>query len=94
MEETLSHAEQKVDNGRRQIALQMTIGAWIITFLLLSIPLVNIVLIFVWAFDAKSERRNFSRAYLIIVGIVFVLSILAGIVIFALSATSGLFDFS
>ena len=36
----------------------MSIGSWIITFVLLAIPLVNLIMLFIWAFDAMSERRK------------------------------------
>jgi len=81
--------EQRVSS--KQIAPQMSIGSWIITFILLAIPLVNIIMLFVWAFDATSERRNFARAYLIIFGIVLVLAILVFVLILFLGMSSGFF---
>ncbi|QUW20822.1 hypothetical protein JSQ81_13465 [Sporosarcina sp. Marseille-Q4063] len=87
-------AVEQVNNtrGSKQIAPQMSIGSWIITFILLAIPLVNLIMLFIWAFDAMSERRNFARAYLIILGIVLVLWILFVILMLILGASSGLFS--
>lgn len=70
----------------------MSVGGWFLTFILLAVPFVNIILLFVWAMDSKSERRNFSRAYLMTVGIMLVISIIISIAIFALGASSGLFS--
>ena len=46
---------------------QVTIGEWIITYLLMSIPFVNIVLIFVWAFGSNTpvSKANWAKAMLI-----------------------------
>lgn len=65
---------EPMDKG--PIVPQMSVGEWIITFLILAIPLVNFIMMFIWAFDPTSGRRNFSRAYLIITGIFLALSIL------------------
>ena len=70
----------------------MSVGNWIVTFILLIIPLVNIILLFIWAFDATSGRRNFARAYLIIAGIMMVLWILFVIMMIILGTSSGLFS--
>ena len=56
----------------------MTIGNWIITMLLMLIPVVNIVLIFVWAFgsNVNPSKKSYFQAYLIFAVIGIVLSIL------------------
>lgn len=55
----------------------MTLKDWILTFLLLLIPIVNIVLPFVWAFSANvnKSKKTFFQAYLIfmLIGIVILL---------------------
>ncbi|MDA3879828.1 MAG: hypothetical protein PF436_05510 [Prolixibacteraceae bacterium] len=53
---------------------------WVITLLLLAIPLVNIIMLFVWAFGsgANPNKANFAKAALIWV--------LIGIVIYAIVA--------
>ncbi len=45
----------------------VTIGEWMITYLLLSIPVVNIILIFVWAFGNNTpvSKANWAKALLI-----------------------------
>lgn len=41
---------------------------WIITFFLLAIPVLNIILLLIWAFssDTNPSKANFAKAYLII----------------------------
>lgn len=53
------------------------IGGWLLTFLLMAIPIVNIVMPFVWAFGSgtNKSKQNFFRAYLIVMVIVIVLTI-------------------
>jgi len=52
----------------------VTLGDWILTYLLISIPLVNIILLFVWAFGANTpiSKANWAKALLIwmLIGIV------------------------
>lgn len=92
MESAEYTGNQQVYESRAQVASQMSIGSWIVTFILLVIPLVSIIMLFIWAFDATSQRRNFARAYLIIAGIMIALWIVAIIIIIALGASSGFFD--
>lgn len=71
----------------------MTVGDWMVTMLVLAIPLVNIVMYLVWAFSSTGNinRRNYCRAsliwFLIAIGIYLV------IVIFALVAGVALSEF-
>jgi membrane protein YdbS with pleckstrin-like domain len=81
--------EQQVSS--KQIVPQMSVGNWIITIILLAIPIVNFIMLFIWAFDATSERRNFARAYLIIFGIVLALWILLAVLMLFLGMSSGIF---
>jgi hypothetical protein len=56
----------------------MSVKDWLISLLLLLIPLVNIILPFVWAFggNVNINKKNFFRAYLIYMAIGLVLGIL------------------
>jgi len=60
----------------------LTIGDWIITQLLLCIPLVGIVLLFVWGFssDTHPSKKSFCQAYLILAGCIIALAIVFVIV--------------
>lgn len=58
----------------------MTLGDWMITLLILAIPVVNIVMAFVWGFggNAPKSKQNFCRAVLIYYAIAFAFSMLFG----------------
>ena len=68
----------------------MSLGDWLITWLVLLIPCVGIIMSFVWAFSSTGNlnRRNYCRAYLIIsaaiIVLVFVVSILSSAALIAL----------
>ncbi len=48
----------------------LTTGEWLVTHLVLFIPVVNIVMHFVWAFgEGNISRRNFCRARLLLFAI-------------------------
>ena len=67
----------------------VTIGEWLLTMLILVIPLVNIVMMFVWAFgsNTKPSKANFFKAYLIVFGICILLGIaFAGSILALISA--------
>lgn len=45
----------------------VSVGDWILTYLLLCIPIVNIILVFVWAFGQNTpvSKSNWAKALLI-----------------------------
>ena len=51
----------------------MSVADWVGSILLLLIPIANIVLLFVWAFggNAPISQRNWARAHLLILAVVF-----------------------
>lgn len=58
----------------------LTTGEWVITHLVLLIPVVNLVMHFVWAFsDGNISRRNFCRARLLLFAIGLCLAMVVGI---------------
>lgn len=67
----------------------MTLKDWIITYLLLMIPIANIVFIFMWAFgsNVNKSKKTFFQAYLIIVLAGIVLSVFIGILLSTLFAS-------
>jgi len=67
-----------------ELAKVMSIGDWIITMLLLSIPLVNIIMFIVWLASPNENpnRKNYLLASLIMFGIMLGIYILL-IVVFA-----------
>jgi len=60
----------------------ITIGDWIITFLLTCIPCVNLIMLLVWAFGSstKTSKANWAKAQLIIIVAVIVLYIILAVV--------------
>ncbi len=70
MEENYSK-EENLNMGNEA---PITIGNWFVTILLLGIPIVNIIMLLVWAFsgDYSKTKSNFAKAYLIwfLIGIV------------------------
>jgi len=71
----------------------VSLGDWILTMFLSGIPVVGIIMIFVWAFGggAKASKQNFARAFLIFALISIVIGIISSILfgtIFAAALTS------
>lgn len=59
----------------------LSMGQYLGMMLLMLIPIVNIILLFVWGFgDYNVNRKNFARAQLIMVAIGIGLAILFGII--------------
>ena len=66
----------------------VSVGEWVLTYLILCVPIVNIVMLFVWAFGSSTNpsKANWAKASLIWFAIVFVLyMVLAGAIIAALA---------
>ncbi|TAH45845.1 MAG: hypothetical protein EYC71_05730 [Gammaproteobacteria bacterium] len=64
----------------RSSAPVMSLGDWIITMIVLAIPLVNIIMLFVWGFSSSTNpnKANFCKAYLIFFLIAIVLFFVMG----------------
>lgn len=75
-------------------SLPMTMKDWLITLLLLCIPIVNIVLAFVWAFgsNVNKSKKSFFQAYLILmaigIGIYIIFAIIIAILAFTYASSS------
>lgn len=67
----------------------MSVGSWIITFIIFAIPFVGIVMMFIWAFGSSGNlnRRNYARASLLISLVMLILGIIFAIVWGALFAS-------
>lgn len=62
----------------------ISIGDWLVNFLITIIPLVGIIFIIIWANDDKNKvRKNWAIASLIWSGIFFVLSLFIYVIIIA-----------
>jgi len=57
---------------------EISLGDWVLTLLILAIPLLNIVMLCVWAFGGGTHpsKSNFAKAALLWMVIGFVLSIM------------------
>lgn len=49
----------------------MTVKKWVGTLFILAIPIVNIIVLLIWAFGKENPRKNFSRGTLIVYSITF-----------------------
>lgn len=69
----------------------LSVGQYVGMFLLMAIPLVNIILMFVWGFgsEANLNRKNYARAMLIMAAIGIVLWIICVIAFGSLIAAFG-----
>ncbi len=60
----------------------VTMGEWFVTGLLMCIPIVNIIMVFVWAFgsNTKPSKANFFKLYLIcaLIGIAIIVALFFG----------------
>lgn len=67
----------------------MSVKDWVITLIVLMIPLVNVIMLFVWAFGDGTikTKSNFAKARLII----FLISIALGFLFVMLILSLGLF---
>lgn len=61
-----------------QSGVHKSIGGWVLTYFISALPLVGLVMLFVWAFGEKTKNnltfRNWAKAQLLIMVIVTVLS--------------------
>lgn len=72
---------------------KMTIGNWLVTYLVTSIPLIGIIMLFVWAFGdgTNSTKQTWAKATLIWIAISLVLVIGFYVMLFgALFATGSM----
>jgi len=62
----------------------ITLGEWMVTLLLMIIPIVNIVLLFVWAFSSTTHpsKANWAKATLLWFAIIIVIYVILFIVLF------------
>lgn len=67
----------------------MTIGDWIITFIITYVPLVGLIMLFVWAFGdgTHPSKKSWAQALLLFVAISIILLIIFIIVFFSILAS-------
>lgn len=81
---TVTHQYLEVDNSIRKG--DTAVSDWLITLVIMMIPLINFVMLFVWAFGGNGEkvsRANWAKAtlllMLVIAGMYFLLASILGI---------------
>ena len=73
--------ETTLDSDQQKIA-PMSVGDWVITFLITAIPFVNFIMLFVWAFGDgnNTTRKNWAKGNLMLMAIVIAIYIFALII--------------
>lgn len=73
-----------------QVAPEVSFKDWMITLLLLAIPIVNIIMLFVWGFGGGTNpsKANFAKASLLWMAIGIVLYIVFVVLIFGVILSS------
>ncbi|WKY46497.1 zinc ribbon domain-containing protein [Eubacteriaceae bacterium ES3] len=63
---------------KEEMSPVLSLGEWMLTLLLLIIPIVNLVMLIIWSADSGTNpsKRHFAQAQLIFMGIGIVLSII------------------
>ena len=80
-----------MENSSNQVSVKT--GEWLVTFLITSIPLIGIIMLFVWAFGSSTNesKSNWAKAILMWFVIVTVIYLLIGLIFgAALFGLSGL----
>ena len=56
----------------------ISVGEWVITIIIIAIPIVGFIMLFVWGFGSNTQpsKANWAKASLIMIGISIVLSFL------------------
>jgi len=66
--------------NQKDLRKPMSVWQFLLMFIILAVPILNIIMVFVWAFGSKANlnKKNLSRAYLIVVVVMIVLWIAVG----------------
>jgi membrane protein YdbS with pleckstrin-like domain len=67
--------EMEQQNPRNDV---MSVGDWVITLIITALPLIGIIMLFVWAFSSNTpqSKANWAKAALILVAAMIVLYII------------------
>ena len=75
-----SAADAAVRGSRQQpVAPVMSVGEWMLTLLILALPLVNIIMLFVWAFGGGTNPTSLIWIAIVIVLYVCFFSLIMGL---------------
>ena len=69
----------------------MSVGDWLITVIILALPLIGLIMLFVWGFGSSGNinRRNYCRATLVFALIIVALSLVFLFVFGGMAALMG-----
>ena len=77
------------DYEQEQLEKPLSVKQWMLTIIVMMIPLVNIVMFFVWAFSKGNRgRANYFKAHLLLTLIIAVLGIVSVLVLGMLFGSS------
>lgn len=74
-------------SNSNQVGEHKSVGSWILTYIVTCIPLVNLIMLCIWAFGSESKKnptfRNWARAQFVIaiIGVVLVVIMMAVVII-------------
>ena len=94
MEDLYQNPAGAVFDPRKKDRQVMSVSDWLVTLLLMLIPLVNLILLIVWAVSDSGNRNraNWAKAYLLVLLVSIVLSALIFVAVFSFISSSGLMD--
>ncbi|NIK78812.1 ABC-type multidrug transport system permease subunit [Paenibacillus castaneae] len=76
-------------NPQQEVSPVITVKEWMLTTLIMIIPIVNIIMMFVWAFgEGNPTKKNYFKASLLWAAIVLVIYLIIFIIIIAAAASS------
>jgi succinate dehydrogenase/fumarate reductase cytochrome b subunit len=76
-------------NPQQPVSPVITIKEWMLTTLVMIIPVVNVIMMFVWAFgEGNPTKKNYFKASLIWSAIILVIYVIIVIIFIAAAATS------
>lgn len=76
--------ESIFDRHANNTITNFSVGDWVVIYLISIIPLIGLIFIIIWANDDKNMiRKNWAIAYLIWLGIFFILSLILYLLFFA-----------
>jgi len=80
---------KKDESNKVQASSVMSIKEWLIVIIIASIPLIGIIMLFIWAFsdDTNVNKANWAKANLIFYAIIFGLGLLGMVFMISIFAS-------
>ncbi|WP_231637375.1 MULTISPECIES: hypothetical protein [Bacillales] len=76
-------------NPQQPVSPVITVKEWMLTTLIMIIPVVNVIMMFVWAFgEGNPTKKNYFKASLIWAAIVLVIYAIIAIIFIAAAAST------